>query len=215
MLKLLCAFAVLFFSLLFAHAAFSQGVMLGGRVGVNLANESWNPDPGTNPNNSGSSLGIHAGFLAGAQCDKWFDDEWALSVQLLYDQKGTTETVQGSSGNFDLGYLEIPILVKANIITGSVRPYLFAGPSIGLLLAASVQTNGQTADIKSYYNSVDFSLVGGAGLAFDISPRITICFDASYTVGLTDIDKNSDGSYGNPAVMSRDIRIAAGVMFPI
>ena len=186
---------------------------MGGRVGINLANESWDPDPSANA--SGFSLGIHTGLIAGAQFDNWFNGDWALSVQLLYDQKGTTETVPGGSGNFDLGYLEIPIFVKAALATGSVRPYLFAGPSIGLLLSASVVANGQTTDLKSDYNSVDFSIVGGAGVAFDVSAGTMVFFDAGYALGLTDIDKNSDGTDSNPAVKSRDIRIAAGVMFPL
>ncbi|HUZ92865.1 MAG TPA: hypothetical protein VNG29_02600, partial [Candidatus Paceibacterota bacterium] len=83
--------------------------------------------------------------------------------------------------------------------------------------------------IDEVLNKFDFSIVGGAGLAYNLPSGTQISIDGEYAFGLSDI-LSSDDYYGerqgyfnvgywplNPvgAIKTRDVRIAAGVLFPI
>ncbi|SRR5579883_490460 len=216
MSKLLCSVSLLAFIIVFSacsSGSASAQPMIGGRIGINIGNESLDPDPTAG---TGVSAGSHVGILVGPQFDYWFSHNWAFSTGLIFDQKGIGFSEQGVSDNYVLGYLEIPLLVKQAFATGMVRPYIFLGPSIGFLLSATYNPpsgQGASQDVKASYNGADFSLVGGAGLSIDINgPKIF--FDAAYALGLVNIDNNQQTG-DNVNIKSRDIRIAAGVMFPL
>ncbi|MFI5201734.1 MAG: porin family protein [Candidatus Kapaibacterium sp.] len=200
----------------------------GARIGANLANESYDSLP------SGASIGMHTGFLAGGQFDYWFDDMWALSAQVLYDQKGAhedfNESVSGfaATGTDDVtfNYLEIPILLKVSFGTGDFRPYVFAGPSFGIFLSGSGKVHssstfgGQTVTSDttisvpdSEVKSPDIAAVFGAGVSLKLSSGSMLFFDAAYALGLTNIAKPPPGD--NTVVKSRDIRLAVGILFPL
>jgi hypothetical protein len=202
----------------------------GVRAGVNIANEHANPIP------SGSSVGSAIGFIGGGQLDVWFNSMWAFSGQLLYDQKGAAlnfsqsifgTTVTGTS-TIKRNYIEIPLTIKAQFGTGSVKPYVFAGPTIGILLSASVHSvanNGTnssdtTEDAKSSYTSTDFGILFGAGATFAINPTTSLFVEASYDYGLSNVSVNStmtnpDGTTttSNNTENTRDIRLMVGILF--
>jgi outer membrane protein W len=232
MKKLLLYSAIVGLVMLSSHNATAQHMMIGARIGANLANESEDSLP------SGSSTSIHAGFLAGAQFDYWFNDMWGLSAQVLYDQKGATLNISESESEFGesfsetgtadviLNYLEIPILVKASFGTGNIRPYVFAGPSFGIFLSGSEKVNatgtllGVTSSVDSTVSILDstiktleISAIFGAGISLKLSSGQVLFFDAAYSLGLTNISVNSNGS--NQTTESRDIRLAAGILFPL
>ena len=211
----------------------AQQMMIGVRGGVNFANEKYD-----NPPSDGESISGRTLLLAGGEFDYWFSNSWALSIQLLYDEKGahadklyfTTEEspdINYGTGDWTTTYLEIPLLVKVRFGNDAIRPYLFAGPSIGYLLSNTlrlqatggmnipnelgvtyqVDTTGSTTD---YTNKIDVSLVAGAGISWKLVQGSEFFLDASYAFGLTNSDQESGIS-----VYSRDIRLAAGVLFPL
>ncbi len=223
MKKLFCSLTILCFATLTASTGRAQHSFLGARVGANLANESVDSLP------SGATTSMHAGFLAGVQYEYWLDDMWSLGVQVLYDQKGVHEDINNvvdfvGTGKVDLtlNYLEIPVLAKVSFGTGSLRPYVFAGPSVGFYLSNKAHLNetfeGQTLDTTetipdSSINSTDFSIVGGAGVSLKLGSGQVLFVDAAYALGLVNISHNQPGD--NTAVKSRDIRLAAGILFPL
>lgn len=202
----------------------AQQMYLGARIGANLANQT------TESLFSGTSLGISPGLLIGSQFDYWFDSSEALCAQILYYQRGAKESFGESGTDFsDFGtnelmfnYLEIPIFVKVTFGTGNIRPYIFAGPSIGFFLSGSqrinstisVNGNSTTTDstksvADSTVKSPDISAVFGAGISVMLSSGQILFLDAGYALGLVNI---YDGSN---TTNSRDIRIAAGILFPL
>ncbi|HWF44617.1 MAG TPA: porin family protein [Candidatus Kapabacteria bacterium] len=215
--------------------ASAQDMMIGLRGGVSLANQHYDNLP------DGESISGRMLGLGGGQFDYHFNNSWALSIQLLYDQKGGEADMKsfpygydGSDGIADwtITYIEVPILAKVNFGNGIVRPYLFAGPSIGYLLSntETVQASGQTfipngvgtsyrvdtsVSITDYTNKIDLSITAGAGIILELAQGPEFFVDASYAFGLTNSDHyswdNAEGIY----VYSRDIRISAGVLFPI
>jgi hypothetical protein len=176
---------------------------------------------------------MEVGILAGGQLDYWFADSWALSVGLLYDQKGAGLNFHYNNGEGEypdimdvtLDYLEIPILLKAKFGSGNLKPYMFAGPSVGVLLSGK-ETNSPVIQNESGFNvplyqknQPSISAVAGLGLSFDLGSGAYLFFDAAYAWGLTDDSFGQVGTgYSGETLYkaaSRDIRIAAGIMFPL
>ncbi len=215
-----------FFFLLLASASYAQTMMIGARGGVNLANEAITKT--LYPENTA----FLAELLGGGQLDYQFSNTWALSLQLLYDQKGAHIDMGPGYSNWTTSYLELPLLVKMSFGSGALRPYLFAGPSIGYLLSniQHIHTNGSyfvpdgvgawypidtAADITDSTAKIDFSLIAGAGLSLQLASGTALFFDAAYAYGFINSDNYSWDKADGISVYSRDIRLAAGVLFPL
>lgn len=113
----------------------------------------------------------------------------AIQVEALYTQKGSKFDIDIDGEIINLywntDYIEIPVLFKYTFETkGSVKPVLFAGPSVAFKMTAKLkatyQGDTEEDDIPGF-NSTDFGLVFGGGL--DIGPKFRV--DLRYTMGLT------------------------------
>ncbi|MDP4200421.1 MAG: porin family protein [Bacteroidota bacterium] len=202
----------------------------GVRAGINIANESVDILPG------GASTGFRIGPSFGAQYDYSLSDSWALSVGLLFNQKGThqqydsaslsqtpptTPIAYGGKDDFTLSYIEIPIVAKATFGYGDFKPYLFAGPSIGILMSASEAVDGTVppiTDVKTFASSTDISLYLGGGLQEQMGSKM-VYFDAGYAAGLTKVFKSNPRTASNfidlSTAKSGDIRLAIGMLWQI
>jgi hypothetical protein len=226
MKNLLSSLAVILFVsasvLFFGNSSVSAQTLIGGRIGLDIGSVSFSPDL---PN--GETNSTHTGILVGAQLDNWFSDMWAISVQLLYNQKGfeisASENGNGVSSTTDgvSSYLELPILVKFAIGSGDFKPYLFAGPSFGLLLS-STETNGSTSiSNDSDLNTLDISALVGVGASYRLGVGgPSLLLDIGDAIGLVNISKNGNtvtasGQSVSQSVKTNDIRIAAGILFPL
>jgi len=205
----------------------TPSTMIGIRAGLGIANEAT-------PAYSDFTVGSRTGFLLGGQLDFWFSPTFALSLQALYDQKGDqltgidpdpTDPLYGypETDNFTLSYIEVPVLAKLALGSSEVKPYLFAGPSFGFLVGANdhqiISANGatysdQTVDVSSKYNTFDMSLLFGAGISYQMASGMQIFGDAGYALGLVNVE-NTVNTGTTETLESRDIRIAAGLMFPL
>ncbi len=239
MKKYLVAFFVLISLSTAAQAQYSSS-WIGVRVGANIAGESIDP---IDPNLDNATSGLKFGILGGVQYDHWFGEMWGFGVGLLFDQKGTHEdypagktanNVLNPDGSLNaayigedndaLNYLEIPIVLKLAFGDGDVKPYLFAGPSIGILLSASNATTGivpPIADLKSHLNATDISISFGAGLSDKLNSGQILFFDVGYAAGLTKIYKDQPDRtpiphpVGHTTSKSGDIRITIGMMWEL
>ncbi|HEX5317131.1 MAG TPA: outer membrane beta-barrel protein, partial [Candidatus Kapabacteria bacterium] len=115
----------------------------------------------------------------------------------------------------------------------SVHPYLFAGPSIGFLLrnkevVSSYLTHffpgiwihdstaiDTTADITDSTARVELSIIAGGGISFNFESGIQLFVEAGYAFGLTNIDHYPSDEQYDDYIYSRDIRLAAGILFPL
>jgi hypothetical protein len=79
------------------------------------------------------------------------------------------------AGKLKFDYLEIPILLKLRIPTGSFHPFIFAGPAFGFNLKALL-AGVEIHDMPK----ADYSGVLGGGLQLGRSIHI----DVRYTMGL-------------------------------
>jgi hypothetical protein len=106
---------------------------------------------------------------------------WAIQPEVLYVRKGTTFQSLGVDGNINLDYLDIPVLLKLNLIPSKtgLSPFIEAGPSLSLNTSAKETFLGHSVDLKDMVNGTDFGLVFGGGL--DIQ-KVTL--EVRYEVGL-------------------------------
>ena len=139
----------------------------GARAGINISNYHFSKSP------DNSTTSAEVGILGGLQMDYWVTRAFALCGQFLYIQKGAsepfTQTVGGATvtgtNNVVANYIEIPLEIKYQFGDDSrVRPYLFAGPMIGLLLSANANTvvNGgssSSSSVKDQFSSTDFGII--------------------------------------------------------
>ncbi len=112
------------------------------------------------------------GFCGGIFLELNFGRVLTIQPEVLYTMKGT-DTAEAGKLKFD--YIEIPVLLKLRIPTGSVHPFVFAGPAFGFTLKAALEGSKLQEFPKS-----DFSAVFGAGLQLGNSIHI----DARYTMSL-------------------------------
>lgn len=148
------------FSSAFAQASVSLGI----KGGLNFAN--------VNTTSVGAAFNSRTGYHAGAFVNFKFT-KLAIQPEVIYSVQGA----DAASGNLELGYVNIPILLKFYLVSGL---NLQAGPQFGFLTSA---TSGGI-DIKDLVESSDTSIALGAG--FDIKKFV---IDARYNLGISDVDK--------------------------
>jgi hypothetical protein len=192
-------------SFLFTASSFAQ-VGFGIKGGVNFATVGGAGVP-TTP----SSL---TGFAGGAYLDIDVPFLFTIQPEVLYSMKGygldESLSLFGSTysakATVNLNYLEIPVLIKYSFPVPVVKPSVFVGPSMGILLnaKAKVDVTGQptqNTDIKSSTTSTDWGFVFGASANI-----LVVTVDVRYTLGLTSLDKS-----GSTKVYNRVWSITAGI----
>jgi hypothetical protein len=205
-----------------------QQKYLGVILGANFANESLDAQPG------GISSINRVGILAGLEVERWFNSQWGISMRDLYVQQGHNDDIDqvgmgilyGSTRtgieNIESSSLDLDLLVKKTIYGNNVlRTYAFTGPSLGFILSGKDYLNdtvsnrygsfyADTTTAVPYSNVLDWSIVFGVGISVKLDSGPMFFLDAGYWYGLTDIYE----WYGG-AAYTRDIRIAAGILFPL
>ncbi|MEP6779966.1 MAG: porin family protein [Gemmatimonadaceae bacterium] len=148
----------------------------------------------------------------------------SLQPEVHYTQNGfsiTSSTGDVSSLDLKIDYLQIPVLLRldAGGADAAVHPILLAGASGSYRLKCSLSgTGGGTSvstdcnagtDSQDPFKKSDFSLVGGAGLAF-VSMGHSLSLQARYTHGLSSIATNNTAT-SNPK--NRALAVLLGLGF--
>lgn len=183
MKKLIVAVITLFIG----TTAFSQEIDLGIKAGANFANI-------TDASGLSNKTGFQAGIFGGIK----FTDKVGIQADLLYSQQGA----EFDAGEFDLTYVNVPIVLKYYLVQGlNVQ----AGPQFGFIVDDKISIN-VLGDITRKAKAEDFDVSGivGAGYDFPFGVRL----DARYNFGLTDVSKEN-GFEGKNQVFS----VALGYSF--
>jgi Outer membrane protein beta-barrel domain len=140
------------------------------------------------PSGSNLSFNSKSDFSAGVLASLPLSTSFSLQPELMYSGQGAKTTVQSSSATLNYSYLNVPVLFKYLHMSGL---FVETGPQIGFLLSAKENSNGQSADIKSNSQTIDFSWAFGIGYKI---PDMGLGIDARYNLGLTNIAKNNTGT---------------------
>ncbi len=196
--------------------AFQGNPMFGVKGGINIAGTHGKDSEAEGDTNSSRIAGVFGGFV-----EYPIGPTLSFQGEILYSMKGDKATWKEGDeeveGTMKLAYLEIPMLLKANLPMGDkMRPQVYAGPAIAFKMSAKHETEGGsysgTEDLKDVIKGTDFGLVMGAGVGFPMGAR-TISLEARYDLGLTNIVKKQAGMDKEPEVKNNAISILLGIGF--
>jgi opacity protein-like surface antigen len=209
-----------------AQAGDAKPVHFGVVAGLNLAKLAFDPEV------PGSDLKMRTAFQAGVMVDYSVSPMIAIGTGLNYSMKGVKSSVTEEGVDVDLttklSYFTIPALVKFRFGTETgPRPFLMVGPELGLLLSAKEKgeaSGGRASvsaevDVKDYFETLDFGVLGGAGVEMPLTPQVTGLVQAGYDLGLMDVSKESTVAMpakaedANATVKNRTIFISVGLKF--
>jgi len=178
---------------------FIAGVGITSSYGQTYQKEAltWGIKAGVNASdlygNDADGSEFRQGFSAGLLFNYRFNRYWAVQPEVLYSMKGADQVpgMVGETGSVDyeFGYLEIPVLAKFYIPTGTAfTPNLNAGPQAGF----KIYGESNDSDIDDGLKDFEFGIVFGAGLDFNLGSAPTnlirtVGLDLRYTLGLTDV----------------------------
>jgi hypothetical protein len=156
-------------------------IQFGLKAGLNLANIS------VSPSEDGSSFKMKPNLNAGGLVYVPLFGHFGLQPEIMYSAQGTKISAEGTSINYNLNYVNVPVLFKYKDASGF---FAELGPQISVLVAGKAKANGQSQDIKNEFKSTDIS--GAFGIGYLSSLNLGI--DARYNLGLTNIIKDADGN---------------------
>ncbi len=114
----------------------------------------------------------------------------AIQPEIYYSRRGVRLEEAPAWMEFQLNYVEVPVLVKITVLPGPFGPYLAAGPYGSFLLTAKgLMSDGDlevSEDIKSDFKSTDYGLVFGGGIEFKLAV-VKLIVEGRYTMGMANI----------------------------
>jgi len=197
-------FTAIFLLIFSAAGSYAQDVGMGIEGGINLANLNITPAFNTNS---------RTGFMVGGFADIGVSRVISIKPSVRYIVKGYTVQGQNFSYSQTYNYIEIPMLIKAKLPINYVKPYIEAGPTLGIQLSASseLQANQQVTDTDqgAYFSTIDFGLYFGSGAEYRVAHNIDLFTGFGYSLGLTNISKTTTSAKTN------GFQMTAGVKFGI
>jgi hypothetical protein len=164
--------------LMLSHSAASEPwVSFGAKAGIYTSNTTEIPT-------NWPQTAFRNGFAGGVYMDYAFNNYFSLQPEILYVTKGldceiaNSRVIVDNEARFD--YIEIPLLVKFTVTGKShFSPYFFAGPGVGINLAADVT-------LKSTYTRTNQSSSGSSDWS-GIMNKAEFCADARCDIGLSNV----------------------------
>ncbi len=161
----------------------AQGIDFGIKAGVNFANIT-----------DATGLDNRTGFVAGVFVGGKFNDNLGIQADLLYSQQGG----EFSAGDFNLDYVNVPILIKYFVSQGF---NIQAGPQFGVVVNDDTQTVvGETINDIATNN---FDVAGVIGLGYDLPMGLRV--DGRYSFGLSDVPDERDFDKGKNSVITLSV----------
>ncbi len=157
-------------------------VKFGVKAGLNGYNFSGDD---ADDLNTDTKIGFNVGGLVNVPISTNF----SFQPELLFSAEGAKVSEGEDRVNFNLNYVNIPLLAQFNSASGF---YAEAGPQIGFLVSAKAdyKINGVSTDedIKDDLKSTNFSVAIGAGYKLASG----LGFGARYNFGLSNISDDND-----------------------
>ncbi len=138
----------------------------------------------------------------------------SIQPEVLYTRMGARYAVDADSLEYRLDYVQVPVLLKVNVIpVGPIRPFIYAGGYGAYLIKADgVMTVGGTTakeDITDEYLRTDYGAVAGAGVCFKL-PGVALTAEGRYNLGLQNIAKNPAPG---DSLKNRSVMVLVGIGF--
>ena len=133
------------------------------------------------------------GFNVGGFAEIKISEKFSIQPELLYSTQGAEIDSDGETVDFNLSYLNIPIMAKYYV---APKFSLELGPQASFLLSEKNDFDVNNA------NTSDFAV--DAGLSFKITKNIFV--QGRYVLGLTEVSSNAEAK-------NSVLQFSAGLMF--
>ncbi|MGA7304508.1 MAG: porin family protein [Rhodothermales bacterium] len=175
---------------------------------------------------AGETFGTETGLTLGGFLNINLPANLAVSADGMYTQKIITQqnvsALQGGPLNpevtLQLGTIEIPVVLAWRVpVSGPVRPRLYGGPVIGVIVDQQVDLNDKAVGeavnealvlTRDAFSDREVGWTAGAGLSIGLANMgfnsIHLLLDLRYERGITSV---ADDFAGNP--LSKTVRIGA------
>lgn len=119
-----------------------------------------------------------------------FTNQLGLRGEVSLSTGGAKDDYAGYELKENLLYLNVPIVTRYHTESGF---YAEAGLQPGFLLSAKDKVQGETQDVKQYFNKVDFGIPVGVGYEFKNHVGVGV----RVVPGIAKLNKEGDGKYHN------------------
>jgi hypothetical protein len=185
-------FAIMLAVMILTGISFAQ---IGVMVGANVTNFKGATE---------LNLNTRTGITAGLYLD-FPESGFGFMPSILYSQKGATFSSSvledgvpvNINATMKYDYIEIPFLVKYTLETRtSFRPFLLAGPYLGILVSSRMAGTGSSAGVDpitvetdiTNQRTFDYGFAFGGGIRFDLG-NISMNINLRYSIGMIAADK--------------------------
>ena len=218
---------VLAFMLLAITQSASAQLRLGLVGGFNSSNLKPADRPVATPlptgGNAQGDFNSRAAVAIGGVAEYHFSPAVGLSVQPMYSQQGgklvfdvPVPTPLNSESTTKLGYVDIPVMLKVQLGSSTVRPYLTTGFTLGFLTSAKYVAAGEEMNLKDDIKSTNSSWNIGGGLNVPAAGK-TVFLEGRYSWGLTDINDGPQiqALSASTELKTTGVQFLVGVTFPV
>lgn len=177
----------------------------GVKAGLNLGSFS-----GADSDISGMTKKSRMGIAVGGFVNLKLADKLSLRPEVMWVQKGVSYDADPIFTHTRLSYLDIPLMIQYDAVSGNFPINVFGGVNVGILLTAEGELEGTgtaadgKGDVKADTTTLDYGLQFGAGTV--INKMITV--DVRYNMGLATTDTTGTIDLKNSGIM-----ITGGYMF--
>jgi hypothetical protein len=136
-----------------------------------------------------------------------------IQPEVFYSRRGSKLEINASDHIvYRSEFLEVPVLVKWNVISGPISPIVLAGPfgaiSFSYKEIKTVGGESMTTDISEGHSKSDYGLIFGGGLEYTLK-SIKLILEGRYTLGMRNIEYQSE----TDSFKNRGFSILFGVGF--
>lgn len=173
---------------------------LGILAGIDLATIS-----GSAVSNAGSRTGLSIGGFATFHVTNQF----GIEPELLFTQRGASESSNGTDLTLKLDYIDVPVLARwdVSLTNSNVRPFFLAGPTFSFQISCDAEESGTSGSASTSCDNLNNQTEGGfskksfdtgatlgAGVGFpvDKNKKTNLSFSIRYNLGLIDVFDNTD-----------------------
>jgi hypothetical protein len=205
---------LLIFFVVFSVVPVSAQFTVGIFGGVNNSNLIGDSPPG-------STYQSAEGYAAGALVEYNITSDVRISLQPMFQRKGTTiaysifsEREPQDSINININYFSVPVLAK--VYGGNNIMYVSGGFDIGYKLDATFKRigSGTKTDISNSFDKFDIAAIIGVGAQFKIG-LFYIFIEGRYSQGLGNISSPVEGEPKelNPSFRTTSLQLFAGLTY--
>ena len=176
-----------------AAGVYAQGLSVGAKLGLNLSNQIYKSDVGTNSPN------FLPTYHVGGYLTFMFSEHLGIQPEVLLMGQGA----KNGDYKVKMSYIAIPVMVRFDV--NKVLSF-HAGPQISVLASAKSDFAGTKTDIKDDFSSTDL----GVGVGTTISVK-KLNFTARFIQGLSNII--ADPGANNEKAKNVTLQISVGYTF--